>query len=127
MSLVLVLSVSTVGVAKITHFCKMAATSASQDCCEPTPKKYDCCEGDQADEQDDCCTNDIQFFKADYQNYTPTFWSYKFAPTSCISFTSPFQFQPPVIHSNLFQGTYARCGFEPNGPPPNILFSVFLI
>lgn len=98
--LVLVILVSTVGIAQVTHICKLALTGLEKvPCTDVSTDSHQCCsEEDTSD--DSCCSDKIAIFKSEITSTTQPvltapmpailalFESFQLYPESCISLES---------------------------------------
>ncbi|MFM7903230.1 MAG: HYC_CC_PP family protein, partial [Bacteroidota bacterium] len=75
-ALAVIFLASNLGIAKVSHYCRMAQASVECDCCGAKAQKPSCC-NPETEENDGCCTNQVQFFKADYQISVPSFYNLK--------------------------------------------------
>ncbi len=96
--LVLVILVSSVGIAQVTHICKMALTGMEKVPCEDeSADLHSCCSTEQAADES-CCSNKIAVFKSEITSTTQPVLTapipailallelFQFYPESCISF-----------------------------------------
>ncbi len=104
-----------VGVGVFTHFCHDDGIEQSfiipqTSCCEEKREKIDtCCDHGPEVIQEDCCSEEIDFFQVDFENYEASKF-FAFAPLAII------EFQSPIFVANLatFEGEFANYA----NPPP---------
>ncbi|MGR6087448.1 MAG: HYC_CC_PP family protein [Arcticibacter sp.] len=125
-ALAIIFLASSLGIAKVSHYCRMAEASVVSDCCETDATKPSCCTPE-TEKQEDCCTNQVQVFKADYQSSAPSFSNLKIKATNVESF---FGTIVKATFCSMSNGETHHWPLEPNRPPgpsTHLLYSVFLI
>jgi hypothetical protein len=65
------LLLSSFGIARVTHFCKMAAHSVEVTSCK-TGERHDCCTDQNKNTAKSCCTTIVKMFRADLQSLFKT-------------------------------------------------------
>ncbi len=112
--LVLVILVSSVGIAQVTHICKLALTGMEKVPCEDeSADLHSCCSNEQSADES-CCSNKIAVFKSEITSTTQPvltapipailalFELFQFYPESCTSF------ECKCVPSTFASGIYSQ-------------------
>jgi hypothetical protein len=117
---------SNLGIAKVSHYCRMVQASVESDCCGTKSQEPSCC-NPETEKNEGCCTNQVQIFKVEYQSAAPSLSTLKFKATNV---ETVYGTHVQAIFKALSRCEIQHWTFEqvrPPGPSPTLLYSVFLI